>query len=79
LLPGRSSGTRLQIFELAADARKNIDSVMNLLEKGLDVNTLGTKISEVTRQINTLRSLMRSLHNTEKPPAKGTSPLEGLF
>lgn len=79
-LPGRSSGLRLQVFDLAASARKNIDQVMDLLEKGLDIDAMGPKIYEVTRQINTLRSLMRSLHNVERPKGKGTpSPLEGFF
>jgi hypothetical protein len=79
LLPGKSSGLRLEIFELSAKARKNIDDVMNMLEKGLSED-LGSKISEVSRQMNTIRSLMRSLHNTEKP-TKGQQPgaFEGFF
>lgn len=79
-LPGRSSGLRIQVFDLAASARKNIDQAMDMLEKGLDVDVLGPKIYEVTKQINSLRSLMRSLHNVERPKGKGApSPLEGIF
>jgi hypothetical protein len=78
-LPGKSSGIRLQIFELATSARKNIDQVMNVLEKGMDVQTLSPLIANTTYQMNTIRSLMRSLHNTEKPPGKGGSPIEGFF
>lgn len=78
LLPGKSSGLRLQIFELSTKARTNIDAVMDLLEKGLSIEDLGPKISEVSGQMNTIRSLMRSLHNTEKP-MKGQTPLDGWF
>lgn len=79
ILPGRSSGLRLQIFELSAKARKSVDIVMDLLEKGMSVEELGPAISEVSGYMNTIRSLMRSLHNTEKPPSKGQAPLEGFF
>lgn len=79
LLPGKSSGLRLQMFELAAKARKSIDAVMDLLEKGMSIEELGPAISEVSGYVNTIRSLMRSLHNTEKPPGKGQAPLEGFF
>jgi hypothetical protein len=77
-LPGKSSGLRLQIFEIATKVRKDINSVMDLLEQGLAVEALGSKISEVSGQMNTIRSLMRSLHNTEKP-MKGQPTLEGFF
>lgn len=79
-LPGKSSGLRIQVFDLAASARQNINQVMDLLEKGLDVDAIGPKMYDVTKQINTLRSLMRSLHNVEKPKGKGQqSPFEGIF
>ena len=79
-LPGKSSGLRIQVFDLAAKARRNIDGVMDMLEKGLDVDTIGPKMYEVTKQINALRSLMRSLHNVEKPKGKeAPSMLEGIF
>jgi hypothetical protein len=80
-IPGKSSGIRLQIFELATSARKNVDQAMDALEKGMDVETLGPIIATVTQQMNTLRSLMRSLHNTEKQPSGkgGGGALEGFF
>jgi hypothetical protein len=79
ILPGRSSGLRLQVFELASKARKGIDAVMNSLEKGMNVDDLAPQISEVSGHMNTIRSLMRSLHNTERPPTKGQPTLEGFF
>jgi hypothetical protein len=82
LIPSRSSGLRLQIYELGDKTRKCINFVMDLLEKGFNVEELGPKISEVSGNINTLRSLMRSLHNTEKPTPKGkgtSSVLDGIF
>lgn len=79
-LPGKSSGLRIQVFDLAAATRRNIDGVMDMLEKGLDVDAIGPKMYEVTKQINQLRSLMRSLHNVERLKGKGSpSPLEGIF
>jgi hypothetical protein len=78
LLPGKSSGLRLQLFELATKTRTNINAVMDLLEKGLSIEDLGSKISEVSGQMNTIRSLTRSLHNMEKP-MKGQPTLEGFF
>lgn len=81
ILPGRSSGLRLQIFQLAESTRKNINKIMTLLEKGLNIEELGPLMSEISGQQNTMRSLMRSLHTTEKgPPGKGkTSVLDGIF
>jgi hypothetical protein len=82
-LPGKSSGVRIQIFELATSARKNVNQAMDVLEKGLDVQSLGPIVATVTQQMNTLRSLMRALHNIEKPPpgkgGKGSGALEGFF
>ena len=78
ILPTKSSGLRLQIYQVGDKTRKNINNVMDLLEKGLDIQQLGPKISEVSANINSLRSLMRSLHNTEKP-TKGPSTLDGIF
>jgi hypothetical protein len=80
ILPGSSSGLRLQAFDVATSTRKNIDMVMDALEKGLNPDEMGPKMSEVSSQINSLRSLMRSLHTTEKP-VKGQppSPFAGMF
>lgn len=82
IIPGKSSGLRLQIYELGEKTRKSVNFVMDLLEKGFNVEELGPKITEVSANINTLRSLMRSLHNTEKPEPKGKSSpsmLDGIF
>lgn len=82
IIPGKSSGLRLQAYEVADKARVSIDATMNLLESGMNVQQLGPKISEVSNHINSLRSLMRALHNTEKPAPKGKdspSMLDGIF
>lgn len=79
LLPGKSSGVRLQVYELCHTIRRDINASMDLLEKGLDFEQLGTKISQVSGSINTLRSLMRSLFNMERPPTKNAPPMEGFF
>jgi hypothetical protein len=78
LLPGDTSSTRLQLFDLSKQARQNINEIMNLLEKGLDIDSLDPKISEVVRQVTTIRSLTRSLFLTEKPSKVPTSPMEWL-
>lgn len=64
-----TSSYRLEIFEMAKNTRIELNKVMNLLEKGLDVNQLETLVSQVNKQITTLRMMMRSLHLSEKPDA----------
>ena len=75
LAPQRDSSYRLEIFKLAAQARKDINKIMDSLEKSLDYNTLNDLISQVNRQMTSLRMLMRSLHLSEKPDAAGALPL----
>ena len=76
LFPQSNSSYRLEIFKLATQVRKDINLVMNSLEKGLDYNQLSNLISQVNRQISSLKMLMRSLHLSDKP-ATSDMPLWG--
>ena len=67
LLPGATSGQRLEIYGFISQIRKDMDEVMNLLEKGFDQEKLTTAIGQVTREISALRTMMRSLYYSEKP------------
>jgi hypothetical protein len=70
---GSSSSYRLEIFEIAKNIRVKLNEIMNLLEKGLDIGQLDPLVSDVNRQISSVRMLMRSLHLSEKPDASGGS------
>jgi hypothetical protein len=67
ILPGMSSGQRLEIYNLITQIRRDLDNVMNLLEKGFDQEQLTTAIGQVNREMVTLRTMMRSLYSAEKP------------
>jgi len=73
---GNTSSYRLEIFELAKQARVQLNSIMNLLEKGFDTEAMSPLISQVNKQMTTMRMLMRSLHMSEKPDATGG---DGIF
>jgi hypothetical protein len=74
-MPQSNSSYRLEVFKLATQARKDINEVMNVLEKSLDPTRLDELITQVNRQMTSLRMLMRSLHLSEKPDAAGALPL----
>ena len=76
LLPKTTSSYRMEIFKLAASARKNINRIMDHLEKGLDANTLHPMIIEVNKEMTSLRLLVRSVHFAEKP---GEAQPMGMF
>ena len=78
VIPGSSSGIRLQIFDLATNTRQQINEVMDLLEKDINVEQLESKISDISRQMNTIRTLIRALYTTEKP-SKGPGLLDGMW
>lgn len=67
LLPGATSGSRLEVYNLIDQIRKDLDIVMNLLEQGFDQKALATSINSVNRQMATLRTMIRSLYYSEKP------------
>jgi hypothetical protein len=62
-----TSSYRLEIFEMAKAIRVDLNNIMNLLEKGLNVEQLQPLISQVNRQMTNIRMMMRSLNLSEKP------------
>jgi len=66
-LPGATSGTRLEIYRFISQIKLDLDVVMNLLEQGFDQEQLTLAMSQVNRQLSTLRTMMRSLYYSEKP------------
>lgn len=72
LLPGNSSGQRLEIYQFISQIRKDLDNVMNLLEKGFDQEALPPAINQVNREMAALRTMMRSLYYSEKPEEAST-------
>lgn len=76
LIPKSTSGYRLEIYRLATSARQHIDQIMDLLEKGMDVETMGPIVLDVNREMTTLRLLVRSVHFSEKP---GEAQPMGMF
>ena len=73
LIPGATSGQRLEIYQFISQIRKDMNEVMNILEKGFDQEQLTTAIGQVTREMSALRTMMRSLYYSEKP-AEVSSP-----
>ena len=67
ILPGATSGPRLEIYKFISEIRLDLDAVMNLLEKGLDEVALTEAIAQVNRKMIVLRTMMRSLYYSEKP------------
>lgn len=67
LLPGGTSGSRLEIYRIIAVIKKDLDDVMNLLQAGFDEQKLSPAIIQVNREITSLRTMIRSLHYSEKP------------
>jgi hypothetical protein len=67
ILPGATSGSRLEVYGLIDQIRKDLDEVMNLLEAGFDQEKLAPAINQVNRQMAALRTMIRSLYYSEKP------------
>lgn len=67
LLPGATSGQRLEIYNLITQIRQGLNEVMDLLEKGFDQATLTSAIGRVNRDMVALRTMIRSLYYSEKP------------
>ncbi len=66
-MPKETSSQRLQIYSIAGEARKNINQIMDLLEKGMDTVALTPLIQATNAQMTSLRMLVRSVHLSEKP------------
>jgi hypothetical protein len=67
IIPGRTSGSRLEVYQLVDQIMRNLDIVMNTLEDGFDQTKLTTAISQVNRDMSALRTTIRSLYYSEKP------------
>lgn len=67
LIPGASSGSRLEVYNLIETLRQDLDKVMDLLEAGFDQEKLSEAISQVNRQMSALRTMTRALYFSEKP------------
>jgi len=70
MFTNKSSALRLDVFKMATESRKTINKIMDLLEKGMDVEQIDTLVVEVNSQMTKLRGIMRALHlsNPPKPP-----------
>jgi hypothetical protein len=67
LLPGATSGQRLEIYRTIDQVRKDLNDVMDLLEAGFDQEKLAPAITKVHREISALRTMVRRLYASEKP------------
>jgi hypothetical protein len=67
ILPGATSGQRLEIYRFIDQIKKDLDNVMNILEKGFDQQSLTSSIIQVNREMVSLRTMIRSLYFSEKP------------
>ncbi len=72
LLPGDTSGQRLEIYQFLNQIRRDLDEVMNLLESGFDQDKLTPAINQVNREMAALRTMMRSLYYSVKPDEAST-------
>lgn len=67
MIPGATSGTRLEVYRLINNTKKDLNYIMNWLEHGWHPDQLGQGIPDINRQITSLRALTRSLAATEGP------------
>ena len=67
LIPGATSGSRLEVYKLIDQLRKDLDLIMNFLEAGFDQEKLTPAIAQVQRQMTVLRTMIRALYYSEKP------------
>lgn len=76
-MPKDTSSYRLEVYKLADSARGTINQIMDLLEKGMDVEALYPLITQVNKEMTSLRLLVRSIHFADKP--NEVPPLTSLF
>lgn len=67
LLPGATSGQRLEVYNLITQIRSDLNQVMDQLEKGFDQDALTSAIGRTNRDMVALRTMLRSLYLSEKP------------
>lgn len=66
-IPTATSGQRLEVYRFISQIRKDLNEVMDLLEKGFDEKMLTEAIGRVNREMAQLRIMMRSLYYSVKP------------
>jgi hypothetical protein len=59
-----TSSYRLDIYKMAGEIRKSLDQIMDLLEKGMDVDQLDPLIKSVNKEITSLRGMTRALQHS---------------
>jgi len=62
----KTSAIRLDIYKLAGEARENVNTIMDELEKGLDAETLVPHISLVGRYLQLINTKMQLLKSTTR-------------
>lgn len=72
LLPGATSGQRLEVYNLITQIRADLNQVMDLLENGFDQTALTSAIGRTNRDMVALRTMLRSLYLSEKPEEAGS-------
>lgn len=71
ILSNKTSGMRLDIYKMSEEIRTSIDHIMDLLEKGMEVEKIDALITDVNSQMTKLRGIMRALHLSNPPAPKG--------
>jgi hypothetical protein len=66
VLPGKNSATRLKLFQISKDICKEINKVMDILEKGLNPDHIAPALARVSQQMMQIRQLVQSLRLIEK-------------
>lgn len=76
----KTSSYRLDIFKMAGEVRKDINLIMDSLEKEMNVDELTSLVNEVNKKMTSLRGLMRALHMSipPEPKAKGKGMKERM-
>lgn len=59
-----TSSDRIRLFEQAEDMRTDLDKIMDLLEKDLNVEALAPVINGMNSKMTSFRGMMRALNNT---------------
>lgn len=66
-LPGATSGSRLEIYNLIEQVKKDMDGLMNLLEDGFEREKIQKQIIQVNRQMSSIRTMVRALFYSVRP------------
>jgi hypothetical protein len=77
MIPGGTSGTRLEVYRMINQTKKDLNHIMDWLEKGWHPDQLGQGIPDINRQITSLRALTRSLAATQGPKHKKKEQVKG--